>query len=144
MVASFVRFCADGSLRGPDNYVIARCADGLWQVAGRAHRELDCEGPVRVRITHHAGDAPVYHGPFPQVRTVNGVLHAGEYSMNVRMPGRASNGQPACHEIAFLPVALRETSTPENPTWHKLTTDKPANSAKSPARSGNSKSSSES
>jgi hypothetical protein len=103
MLASFVRFCADGSLRGPDNYVVARCVEGLWQVGGRAHRELDCEGPVRVRITPASGDAPVHHGPFRQLRTIDGVLHADDACLNVRMPGRAAAAAATCHEIAFLP-----------------------------------------
>jgi hypothetical protein len=102
MVAVFVRFCADGSLRGPDNYVVARCVDGLWHVGGRMHRELGCEGPVRVRITVRPGDAPVHHGPFEHLRTVNGVLHAGDYCLRVRMPGRCDDGPDGCHEIAFL------------------------------------------
>ena len=38
-------------MRGPDNYVVARCVGGLWHVGGRVHREVACEGPVQVRIT---------------------------------------------------------------------------------------------
>lgn len=104
MLASFLRFCADGTLRGPDNYVVARCVEGLWQVGGRAHRELDCEGPVRVRVTARPGDGPVHHGPFQQLRTLDGVLHADDACMNVLMPGRAAGAAAMCHEIAFLPV----------------------------------------
>lgn len=103
MLASFIRFCADGSLRGPDNYVVARCVDGLWQVGGRSHRELHCEGPVRVRITAQPGQAPVAHGPFQLLRTVNGVLHADTVCLNVGMPGRITGASAGCHEIAFLP-----------------------------------------
>ena len=102
MLASFVRFCADGSLRGPDNYVVARCVDGLWQVGGRSHRELDCEGPVRVRITSRAGEPSVQHGPFHNLRTIAGVLHAGDHCLHVCMPGRGDGVNPSCHEIAFL------------------------------------------
>lgn len=103
MLASFIRFCADGSLRGPDNYVVARCVDGLWQVGGRGHRELDCEGPVRVRVIAHAGQPPKVHGPFQHVRTMNGVLHGDAMNLQLRMPGRADGGPDHCHEIAFLP-----------------------------------------
>lgn len=102
MVASVVRFCADGLLRGPDNFVVARCVDGLWQVGGRAHRELDCEGPVRIRIVSRAGEAPIYHGPFHHLRTINGMLHAGTLCLHVRMPGRCDGGAAGCHEITFL------------------------------------------
>jgi len=103
MLASFIRFCSDGSLRGPDNYVVARCVDGLWQVGGRAHRELECEGPVRVRITAKPGEGPVQHGPFQHLRTLNGVLHADSHSLHVRMPGRLNGSGDDCHEITFLP-----------------------------------------
>jgi len=102
MLAPFVRFCADGSLRGPDNCVVAQCVDGLWQVGGRAHRELDCKGPVHVRITQHAGQAPVNRGPFQNLRTIGGVLHADETSLHVRMPGRGNGTDPNCHEVTFL------------------------------------------
>jgi hypothetical protein len=103
MLASFVRFCADGTLRGPDNYVVARCVEGLWHVGGRTHRELDCEGPVRVRITARASEAPVHHGPFQHLRTVNGVLHGDDSCMNVLVPGREADGAAvACHELVFL------------------------------------------
>jgi hypothetical protein len=102
MLASVVRFCADGSLRGPDNYVVARCVDGMWQVGGRTHRELDCKGPVRVRITPRPGEASVSHGPFQNLRTIDGVLHADDYCLHVRMPGRGDGADPRCHEIAFL------------------------------------------
>ena len=102
MLASFVRFCADGTLRGPDNYVVARCVDGMWQVGGRSHRELECEGPVRVRVSSRPGQVPVMLGPFHQLRTVNGVLHADAVSLHVHMPGRINGGSADCHEIAFL------------------------------------------
>lgn len=101
MLASSIRFCADGALRGPDNCIVARCVDGLWQVGGRAHRELECEGPVRVRITARRGEQPVHHGPFQQLRTLNGVLYADGVSLDARMPTRT--GTDDCHEIAFLP-----------------------------------------
>jgi hypothetical protein len=104
IVAAFVRFCADGTLRGPDNYVVARCVEGLWHVSGRAHRDLDCEGPVRVRITSNASEGPVHHGPFKQLRTVNGILYGDDSCLHVLMPGRVGNGAARCHELTFLPL----------------------------------------
>ncbi len=103
MLATFVRFCADGCLRGPDNYVVAQCAEGLWQFGGRAHRELECEGPVRVRITARRGGPSTEHGPFRHLRTVAGVLHGDDCCLHVCMPGRASEFAARCHEISFLP-----------------------------------------
>jgi hypothetical protein len=103
MLATFVRFCADGSLRGPDNYVVAQCVEGMWQVGGRPHRELDCEGPVRVRVTAREGESSVQHGPFAHLRTIAGVLHGDEHCLHVCMPGRVSDSAARCHEISFLP-----------------------------------------
>jgi hypothetical protein len=44
----------------------------------------------------------VQHGPFRHLRTLDGVLHADDYSLNVRMPGRDHGDSPRCHEIAFV------------------------------------------
>ena len=103
MLATLVRFCADGCLRGPDNYVVGQCEEGLWQVSGRPHRELDCAGPVRVRIVSRNGESAVQHGPFKQLHTVGGVLHADDCCMHVCMPGRVSEFAANCHEISFIP-----------------------------------------
>ena len=102
LLAPFLRFCADGFLRGPDNYVVALCVEGLWQVGGRAHRELDCEGPVRVRVVARPGAAPVCLGPFRHLRTVGGILHADDRCLHTCMPGRASELAGTCHEVSFL------------------------------------------
>ena len=102
MLAMFVRFCADGTLRGPDNYVVARCVEGLWQVGGRPHRELECEGPVRVRIVARAGESAIQHGPFKQIRTLGGVLHGDNCCLHVCMPGRASESASKSHEVSFF------------------------------------------
>lgn len=102
MLASCLRFCADGTLRGPDNYVVARYVDGLWQIGGRAHRELDCEGPVHLRIKPFPRDAALVRGPFRRVHTVGGVLHGDDASLHVSMPGRSVQDASDCHELTFL------------------------------------------
>ena len=102
MLASHVRFCADGTMRGPDNYVVARCVGGLWHIGGRAHRELACEGPVQVRITPRGNAAPAHRGPFGRLHTVNGVLHGDDTSLHVVLPGRVAENATDCHELTFL------------------------------------------
>ena len=102
MLASCVRFCADGTLRGPDNYVVARCVEGLWHVGGRTHRELECDGPVRVLIRTRVREATVQCGPFKRVHTVNGVLHGDDASLHVIMPGRNAGDAVQCHELTLL------------------------------------------
>jgi len=102
MLASHVRFCADGTMRGPDNYVVARCVGGLWHVGGRVHREVACEGPVQVRVTPGGSAVPTQYGPFGRVHTVNGVVHGDNESLHVVMPGRVAEHAAHCHELTFL------------------------------------------
>lgn len=103
MIATCVRFAADGTLRGPDNYVIARCLDGAWQVGGRMHRELECDGPVRVRLLLGTSDPPRVLGTFRQVRTRGGMLYGDDACLHVSMPGRCSHpaGPAANFSVTF-------------------------------------------
>lgn len=103
MQAACVRFGADGTVRGPDNFVIARSLDGGWQVAGRLHRELECEGPVRLRLTMGASEVPRLLGPFQSVRTAGGVLYADGACLNITLPGRGMQGEGPCHQLIMLP-----------------------------------------
>ena len=104
MLATCLRFGADGTLRGPDNCVVARFADGFWHIGGQAHRELDCEGPVQVRIRHGANDEPVHRGPFRRVHTLNGVIYGNDQSLHVILPGRNAEGAAHCQELTLLSV----------------------------------------
>ena len=89
MIAACVRFCADGTLRGPDNAIVARCLAGEWQVGGRLHREFECEGPVRVRLKLDSREPVRLLGPFQLLRTRAGVLYGDDACLNIPMPGRA-------------------------------------------------------
>ena len=102
IVATFIRFCADGTLRGPDNYVVARCVEGCWQVSGRLHRELECEGPVRLRFSRGMHDTPVHLGPFENVRTAAGMLYGDNACLNILVPGRNPASTGSCHELTLL------------------------------------------
>ncbi|HEU4592048.1 MAG TPA: hypothetical protein VFS13_14165 [Steroidobacteraceae bacterium] len=97
-----LRFCADGTLRHANDRIVARCEAGLWGVHGRSHREFVCEGPVHLRMITRRGAAPVLHGPYPCLRTLNGVLYAGDHCLCVRMPGRDAADAAGFHEIALL------------------------------------------
>ena len=103
MLAACIRFCADRTLRASDNYVVARCVEGCWQVGGRLHRELDCEGPVRVRVTTGLNEPPVHFGPFAHVRTARGMLYGDDACLNILMPGRSPTGTSG-HELTLLSV----------------------------------------
>jgi hypothetical protein len=88
MIASCVRFFADGSLRGPDNCVIAQCLKGEWKVGGRMHREFECEGPVRVRLSLGSSQPSQLLGPFLQLQTRGGILYGDNACLNITLPGR--------------------------------------------------------
>jgi hypothetical protein len=102
MLAACVRFCADGTLRGPDNYVVARYLEGGWQVGGRLHRELECEGPVRLRLSLAERDVPRMLGPFRHLRTAGGLLYGDDACLNITLPGWRSSDAGACHQLTML------------------------------------------
>lgn len=102
MLAACVRFCADGTLRGPDNYVIARYLDGCWQVGGRLHREMDCEGPVRLRLTLNEQEPVRLLGPFQNLRTSGGVLYGDNSCLGISVPGRGDRADRRCHQLTLL------------------------------------------
>lgn len=104
-VAAFFRFQADGTLRGPENYLVARCVDGCWQLSGTTHRELDCEGPVKLRLAMGANEAPVMLGPFDHVRTAAGMLYGDDSCLNIFVPGRHPGAAGSCHELTLLSAA---------------------------------------
>jgi hypothetical protein len=102
MQAACVRFCADGTLRGPDNYVIARYLEGGWRVGGRLHRELECEGPVRLRLTLREREPSRMLGPFQHLRTAGGLLYGDDSCLDILMPGRGGPGDYGCHQLTLL------------------------------------------
>ena len=69
------------------------------------HRELDCEGPVKLRFSMGANDAPVMLGPFAHVRTAAGMLYGDDSCLNIFVPGRNPGTSAACHELTLLSAA---------------------------------------
>jgi hypothetical protein len=104
-VGAFFRFHADGTLRGPENYLVAVCVDGCWKLSGRMHRELDCEGPVKLRYSMGAKDVPTTLGPFATLRTAAGMLYGDDACLNIIVPGRSPGASGACHELTLLSAA---------------------------------------
>lgn len=99
MLATCLRICADGTLRGSDNCVVARSVDGCWQMGGKLHRDLDCDGPVNVRLTLR-GETSRRLGPFTKVRTGAGVLYGDNNCLNIVVPGRVGDG--ACVQLTLI------------------------------------------
>ena len=100
MLASCLRICTDGTLRGSDNCVVAQNIDGCWQIGGKLHRELDCDGPVNVQLWMR-GETPRRLGPFTKLRTGSGVLYGDDNCLNIVVPGRQGGD---CIQLTLLGV----------------------------------------
>jgi hypothetical protein len=102
MLASCLRFCDDGALRGADNCIVARSSEGCWQVGGKLHREFECDGPVRVRLMMPGQKSPIELGPFSRVHTMAGVLYAEHNCLNILMPGRHPRRASDCIQLTLV------------------------------------------
>ena len=102
MLASCLRFCADGTLRGADNCVVARSEEGCWKVGGKLHRDLDCDGPVRLRLMVPGRGTPIEIGPFPALRTNAGVFFTDTLCLNVLAPGRQPRRAGDCTQLTLI------------------------------------------
>lgn len=107
MLASCLRFCEDGTLRGSDHCIVAQSSDGFWKVGGKLHRELDCDGPVRVRLVVPGRDTPLEIGPFVRLRTNAGVLYADDVCLNILMPGRHPRRYNDCVQLTLIWEGMR-------------------------------------
>jgi hypothetical protein len=101
-VAACFRFCSDGTLRAPDNYIVGTRSHGSWKIGGRQHREIDCEGPVRVRMRLTARSAPVFFGPFAELHSVGGVLYGDNTCLDLHIPAAEHGPDLQCHELTLL------------------------------------------
>jgi hypothetical protein len=106
-VAPFFRFCADGTLRGPENYLVARCEEGFWRLSGRMHREIECEGPVHVRLNGAEHRSRKVLGPFAQLRSVAGVLYGDDTCLHIAIPG-SGGADERCQEFTLLSGGARD------------------------------------
>ena len=77
------------------NPLPASMREGEWQVGGRLHREFECEGPVRVRLSSGPGEPSRLLGPFRLLRTRGGVLYGDDACLNISMPGRSPRANDA-------------------------------------------------
>jgi hypothetical protein len=87
----FFRICADGTLRGPDNDVTAMYADGVWALAHRQHRAIECGGSVYLRVTHSNGRRE-QGGPYESVRAADGAIYTHDHCMGIHASGRVPSG----------------------------------------------------
>ena len=102
VLASCLRFCMDGTLRGSDHCIVAHSSDGFWKVGGKLHRELDCEGPVRIHVVVPGRESPCAYGPFTHLRTNAGVLYADGACLNILMPGRQPRRYNDCLQLTLV------------------------------------------
>jgi hypothetical protein len=99
---TYFRICADGTLRGPDNAVCAKYADGFWELAHRRHRAFECDGPVYLRLTKADGRRERI-GPYDFVKAAEGAIFTRDSCLGVHdSNGKAAASVSLWQEIAFL------------------------------------------
>lgn len=99
---AYFRISADGTLRGPDNAIVARYLNGLWQLTHGRHRLFDCSGPVFLRVTNRDGTRE-RGGPYEFVKAAGGAVFTHDSCLAVHDSRAGVESSLAlCHEIAFL------------------------------------------
>jgi hypothetical protein len=99
---AYFRICADGTLRGPDNAVVARYLNGLWQLMHGRHRAFDCSGPVFLRVTNSDGRRE-RGGPYESIKAAGGAIFSNDSCLAVHDSRAEPRSSVAlCQEIAFL------------------------------------------
>lgn len=105
--AAYFRICADSTLRGPDNAVVSRYLNGLWQLSSGRHRAFDCSGPVFLRVTGSDGRIQRV-GPLQLVKVTGGAIFADNNCLAVhesrQEPGPGS-AVAHCREVTLLSSA---------------------------------------
>jgi hypothetical protein len=74
---TYFRICADATLRGPDNAVAANYTDGLWHVARKQHRVLECRAAVYLRVTTPDGRRKSI-GPYEHLKVTGGEIFSND------------------------------------------------------------------
>jgi hypothetical protein len=72
-------FRIDGSalVAGPDNRVVAQYQNGTWQVGGTSFLTATAEAPARVLFTDDSQSGAGPHGPFTELKLVDGAVRHG-------------------------------------------------------------------
>ena len=99
---AYFRITADGTLRGPDNVVVARYLNGLWQLTHGRHRVFDCSGPVFLRVINSDGRRE-RAGPYEFVKAAGGAIFTHERCLAVHdFRAQVGSALTLYQEIAFL------------------------------------------
>jgi hypothetical protein len=104
--ATCFRFCADGTLRGGDNFIAATHTDNGWRLGHHLYREWECAGPVVVMGRRTARSHAVNLGPCERVRTISGKLYDGDVGIGVCLPTWEASAAESWHEVVLLPVTV--------------------------------------
>lgn len=100
---AYFRICADGTLRGPDNAVVSRYLNGLWELTRGRHRAFDCSGPVFLRVTASDGRREQV-GPYQMVKVAGGAVFADNSCVAVHDSRQEAGAAALYREVVFLPA----------------------------------------
>jgi hypothetical protein len=99
---AYFRISADGTLRGPDNAVVATYLNGLWQLTRGRHRLFECSGPVFLSVTNSDGTRE-RGGPYEFVKATGGAIFTHDTCLAVHdSRAQVGSSRAFCQEIAFL------------------------------------------
>lgn len=85
----YFRVCADATLRGPDNSIVASYAEGLWRVGRKRCLAFESGGPISLRVTD-ANGRQANIGPYEFIRATEGAI----FTQNVCLGRHDAGGRP--------------------------------------------------
>jgi len=102
--AVFFRICADYTLRGPDNTVVATYTAHTWLLGARNCREFHCNNAVYLRVTGADGSRERL-GPYEFLRAAEGALFTQGQCLGSYSPKYTGVALRCWHEVALLSSA---------------------------------------
>ena len=74
---AYFRICVDGTLRGPDNAVMASYSAGFWQLGRKQYRVLEFREAIYLRMTTSHGQRECI-GPYECLEVTGGAIFSND------------------------------------------------------------------
>jgi hypothetical protein len=102
--ATCFRFGADGTCRSGDNSIAATRENEGWRTCRGLYKDLECIGPVVVRVRKTRNGATESLGPFDFMRVTSGLLIGDAGDLDIRLPTWQLAGTVSLYEIVLQAV----------------------------------------